>query len=156
MADQSVKIRILADSLEVSSSPNINIDRRTLFEANPDSISALVNCLEFSDDPSVRSDLSELISLLQIQDARLQTRQRRNMRGRVTSDNRTNAEHYLVDALEIYARSGRLLLYARLEDQEYKERELRDLMKSAAFLNNVEELNDSFEQIFGRRLQTLV
>lgn len=155
ISDQGSTIEVIASALEQNTSHNMRIDRSKLPEANSDYVQTLVNCLEFSDNPVVGEDLSKLISLLQIQNARLRPIRDRSSRNRIQIEFRTNAEHYLIDALEIYARSERLLLYARHEDQEYKDRRLQDSMRSAAFLNSVDELNSSFEETFKRRLERL-
>ena len=98
-------------------------------------------------------DLSKLVSQLQVQNARLRPATNRRRIGRRGTEVRTTVEHYLVDALFIYARAEGLILYARKEDEDYKLRVFAEALTSTALLNHVDDLNDSFNSTFQRRIE---
>lgn len=83
----------------------------------PESIQYLANCIENAEDRAAK-DLSILISELQVQKARLRSLFPEDEGTRSTRNGEDFVEHGL-DAMLIYARAQRLLLYARNEQEEY-------------------------------------
>lgn len=115
-------------------------------------LSKVIACIVDAELPPA-DDLSKLVSQLQVQNARLGIDGNRRRIRRRETEVRTTIEHYLVDALFIYARAEGLILYARKEDEDYKIRVLAEAFTSAALLNHVDDLNDSFNSTFQRRIE---
>ena len=89
----------------------------------------LIDCIVDADDKAA-ADLSELLSSLQIQNARLEAL---NSNGQALvghSNDRRNILEYAIQALVIFARANRLLLYARRQDEDYRNMSFRELMRS--------------------------
>jgi hypothetical protein len=120
------------------SNGNETIQRESISEVDRlDSLlPPIVRCIENS-QRSVSEDMSKLVSLIQIQNARL-TSEMQPTRQHSSILSRNNLEVYVVDAIEIHARASRLLNYARLDDQSYRSKDLTAQMSTSTFLMNID------------------
>ena len=93
---------------------------------SPAAIEYLAKCIEDADD-NAATDLSILISELQVQKARLRSLNHEHQDTEMVRGLENFTEHAL-DTVLIYARAQRLLFYARKEDGEYYDTAFRDII----------------------------
>jgi len=103
--------------------------QNTSYTAPPvdfEAIEYLAKCIEDADDRAA-NDLSVLISDIQVQQARLRPLDAEHRTSGMRSE---NFEEHAYDAVMIYARSQRLLNYARREDEEYYRLSFSEILRS--------------------------
>ena len=113
-------------------------------------INQLAACIEDADERAAK-DISEIISCLQIQQARLNSMSaNRNGPKELVFD--ANVIEHGLDTVSIYARAQRLLLYARRQDDEYFGTPFSDIIRNNCHFITV-ELN--IEERIGARMATI-
>lgn len=117
-------------------------------------LSAVTQCIETAETPAA-DDLSKLVAGLQIQQARLEPSDYFRTSAEDKSIARTTVENHLCDALILEGRANGLLLYARRENSDYKERDLGDAIVKRWSLLQLDSPDTRVEAMLQRRLRRM-
>jgi hypothetical protein len=152
-------IEKLTRALTSSKAPRVKVSFTGITGFNDKDLKLLIDCIVDA-ELAPADDLSKLISQLQIQGARLDRKD--DPVGEVYEHTawKHNLETYLMDALLIHARAGKLLFYARREEQDYQNCSLKDAVENSfsitgskrALRDYVTVSNDSFEERLARHI----
>ena len=121
----------------------------------PEDIAPLVNCISDAENHSA-NDLSRLVTLLQIQNARIDDELEIICNPNKTTHDVIAIYGRIIDALLIYSRAERLLYYARRNDIEYSKSTIEGRLQTTMLKLSYFDENSDFQKIVERRIETKV
>lgn len=137
---------------------NCNIDRVLPITFNTtlptqEDMTPLINCISDAENDSA-NDISRLVALLQIQEARIDDDLEMICNPKKTKGDVIEIYGRIIDALLIYSRAERLLYYARREDIEYSKTTIEGRLQTTMLMNSYFDENSDFQKIVERRIET--
>jgi hypothetical protein len=121
--------------------------------ASPDETAPLIDCISDAGNYPA-NDISKLVALLQIQNARIEGEMEIICKPIKTELDVVAVYARIIDALLIYTRAERLLNYARRNDLEYSKSTIEGRLLTTMFMLSYFDENSDFQNIVERRIQT--
>ena len=119
--------------------------------ATQDETAPLIDCISDAENYPA-NDISKLVALLQIQNARIEGELEIICRPTKTILDVVTIYGRIIDALLIYARAERLLNYARRNDIEYSKSAIEGRLQTTMFILGYFDENSDFQQVVDRRV----
>ena len=120
--------------------------------ATEEDTAPLINCISDAENYPA-NDISRLVALLQIQNARIEDNNETICKACKTENEVFTIYGRIVDSLLIYARSQRLLFYARRNDIDYGLTTIEASLQSTLWLLSLLDENSDFQKILNGRIE---